>query len=119
MEISVRCTPTKVLAKVDGRQSAVAPQECFWPLPACAMEIELNINGQNLRLDLPAGVTLLETLRDYAGLTGTRYGCGEGQCGACTVLIDSLHPLRRRHFASRFRPARGRSPSGRDCLTRR
>jgi aerobic-type carbon monoxide dehydrogenase small subunit (CoxS/CutS family) len=52
------------------------------------MEIELNINGQIRRLDLPAGVTLLEALRDYAGLTGTKYGCGEGQCGACTVLID-------------------------------
>jgi aerobic-type carbon monoxide dehydrogenase small subunit (CoxS/CutS family) len=52
------------------------------------MDIELNINGQNRRLDLPPGVTLLEALRDYARLTGTKYGCGEGQCGACTVLID-------------------------------
>lgn len=52
------------------------------------MEINLNINGQNRRLDLAPGVTLLEALRDYAGLTGTKYGCGEGQCGACTVLID-------------------------------
>ena len=52
------------------------------------MEIELNINGQNRRLDVAPGVTLLEALRDYAGLTGTKYGCGEGQCGACTVLID-------------------------------
>jgi len=54
----------------------------------CVMETELNINGQNQRLDLAPGVTLLEALRDYAGLTGTKYGCGEGQCGACTVLID-------------------------------
>jgi len=54
----------------------------------CVMEIELNINGQNRRLDVAPGVTLLEALRDYAGLTGTKYGCGEGQCGACTVLID-------------------------------
>ncbi|HVX67993.1 MAG TPA: (2Fe-2S)-binding protein [Bryobacteraceae bacterium] len=52
------------------------------------MEIELNINGRNRRLEVPPGTTLLEALRDYAGLTGTKYGCGEGQCGACTVLID-------------------------------
>src|ERR1035437_671354 len=40
------------------------------------------------RLDLAPGVTLLEALRDYAGLTWTYYSCGEGQCGACTALID-------------------------------
>ena len=52
------------------------------------MEVTLNVNGRDRRLDLPAGATLLEALRDYADLTGTKYGCGEGQCGACTVLID-------------------------------
>jgi aerobic-type carbon monoxide dehydrogenase small subunit (CoxS/CutS family) len=52
------------------------------------MRIALTINGQNRSLDVPAGVTLLEALRDYAGLTGTKYGCGEGQCGSCTVLVD-------------------------------
>jgi aerobic-type carbon monoxide dehydrogenase small subunit (CoxS/CutS family) len=54
------------------------------------METRLNVNGRDLRLDLPEGVTLLEALRDYAGLTGTKYGCGEGQCGACAVLLDGV-----------------------------
>jgi len=52
------------------------------------MAIELNINGRNRRLEIDPAATLLEALRDGAGLTGTKYGCGEGQCGACTVLVD-------------------------------
>jgi aerobic-type carbon monoxide dehydrogenase small subunit (CoxS/CutS family) len=52
------------------------------------MQLSLAINGQNRSFDAPAGVTLLEVLRDYAGLTGTKYGCGEGRCGSCMVLID-------------------------------
>lgn len=54
------------------------------------MYLTLDINGRNLRLNLPAGTTLLEALRDYAGLTGTKYGCGEGQCGACAALVDGI-----------------------------
>jgi len=50
--------------------------------------ITLNINGRDRRLNVPDGITLLDALRDYAGLTGAKYGCGEGRCGACTVLID-------------------------------
>jgi aerobic-type carbon monoxide dehydrogenase small subunit (CoxS/CutS family) len=53
------------------------------------MEFTLTINGQRRRIDAPADVTLLDALRHYAGLTGTKYGCGEGQCGSCTVLVDN------------------------------
>lgn len=52
------------------------------------MRVKLNINGRSRSFDLPEGVTLLQALRDYAGLTGTKHGCGEGQCGACTLLVD-------------------------------
>jgi aerobic-type carbon monoxide dehydrogenase small subunit (CoxS/CutS family) len=46
------------------------------------------INGKEHQLDHPDGVRLLWLLRDHIGLTGTKFGCGESMCGACTVLID-------------------------------
>ena len=49
---------------------------------------ELNVNGTRHALDVDADATLLSVLRDQLDLTGTKYGCGEGQCAACTVLID-------------------------------
>jgi aerobic-type carbon monoxide dehydrogenase small subunit (CoxS/CutS family) len=48
----------------------------------------LRINGALARVDADPERTLLSVLRDDLDLTGTKYGCGEGQCGACTVLID-------------------------------
>ena len=51
---------------------------------------DLNINGENRRIDVDGERTLLSVLRDELDLTGTKYGCGEGQCGACTVLVDGV-----------------------------
>ena len=48
----------------------------------------LRVNGAEREIDVPARTTLLTALRDDLGLTGTRYGCGIGQCGACFVLAD-------------------------------
>ena len=48
----------------------------------------LLINGRSLAVDAEPDENLLSVLRDELDLTGTKYGCGEGQCGACTVLID-------------------------------
>ncbi len=49
---------------------------------------ELTVNGQRRSVNVEPDVPLLSVLRDYLDLTGTKYGCGEGRCGACSVLID-------------------------------
>lgn len=48
----------------------------------------LHINGKDYPVDVPQDESLLSVLRNRLNLTGTKYGCGEGQCGACTVLMD-------------------------------
>jgi aerobic-type carbon monoxide dehydrogenase small subunit (CoxS/CutS family) len=48
----------------------------------------LHINGREQRVDVPASESLLTVLRSELDLTAAKYGCGEGQCGACTVLVD-------------------------------
>lgn len=52
------------------------------------MQVELNINGRLHRVDADETTSLLTMLREDIGLTGTRYGCGQGECGACYVLLD-------------------------------
>jgi aerobic-type carbon monoxide dehydrogenase small subunit (CoxS/CutS family) len=53
-----------------------------------AMQIETQVNGRSILWASDAGANLLQTLRNQMGLTATRYGCGQEQCGACHVLID-------------------------------
>jgi aerobic-type carbon monoxide dehydrogenase small subunit (CoxS/CutS family) len=48
----------------------------------------LSVNGKKLRVDVDSDKSLLSVLRNDLSLTGSKYGCGEGQCGACTVLLD-------------------------------
>lgn len=52
------------------------------------MKIELSLNGEKKALDVDPDMPILWVLRDVAGLTGTKFGCGRGLCGACTVHLD-------------------------------
>jgi aerobic-type carbon monoxide dehydrogenase small subunit (CoxS/CutS family) len=52
------------------------------------VKITLRVNGSPRDVDVAPAQTLLSVLRDNLDLTGTKYGCGEGHCGACTVLVD-------------------------------
>lgn len=54
---------------------------------------ELQVNGERYSVDPPVGRTLAATLRDDIGFTGTKVACGEGHCGACTVLLDGVPTL--------------------------
>ena len=52
------------------------------------MSVTLNVNGQDQTVDAEPDTPLLYVLRDDLGLNGAKYGCGLGQCGACTVIVD-------------------------------
>lgn len=51
-------------------------------------EIRFKLNGREVSLRVPVTMKTLEMLRDKLGMTGTKYACGEGECGACTIMID-------------------------------
>ena len=51
-------------------------------------EIRVKVNGEDRELKVRPSATLLEMIREDLGLTGTKEGCGEGECGACTVILD-------------------------------
>jgi len=58
-----------------------------------AAAVKLRVNGRELSLDLEPRVTLLDALREYAGITGPKKGCDHGQCGACTVHVNGRRIL--------------------------
>src|SRR6266702_2590715 len=55
--------------------------------------VSFSVNGKEASVDMPSDTPLLWVLRDYLGLTGTKFGCGMAQCGACTVHING-NPIR-------------------------
>jgi xanthine dehydrogenase YagT iron-sulfur-binding subunit len=57
------------------------------------LDVSIRLNGDALRVRVDATTSLAELLRDRAGLTGTKVACGEGTCGACTVLVDGAPTL--------------------------
>ncbi|HET6545986.1 MAG TPA: 2Fe-2S iron-sulfur cluster-binding protein [Rhodanobacteraceae bacterium] len=73
-----------------GQEAGAAPAgmaKTTGPAPK-AQAVTLQINGHRHELSIEPRVTLLDALREYLGMTGTKKGCDRGQCGACTVLID-------------------------------
>ncbi|SDX64529.1 (2Fe-2S)-binding protein [Hymenobacter psychrophilus] len=60
------------------------------PAPVPTGPVRLHINGETRTLQLAPWTSLLDALREYAHLTGTKKGCDHGQCGACTVLVNGL-----------------------------
>jgi xanthine dehydrogenase YagT iron-sulfur-binding subunit len=81
---AVAATSAQVEAVAAELQKANAEQE----LGPGAVPMALNVNGQTLKLQLEPRVTLLDALRNYSSLTGSKEGCDRGTCGACTVLMD-------------------------------
>ncbi|HEY1263364.1 MAG TPA: (2Fe-2S)-binding protein [Terriglobales bacterium] len=71
--------------------------------------LELLVNGQSCKVQAGPQTSLLTVLREHLNLTGSKYGCGEGQCGACTVLIDGK--------AQRSCITRARNVAGRQITT--
>ena len=74
---------------VVGRAQAPAPTPTPMIAPSAGPRpVTLSVNGRDVTLQLEPRVTLLDALREYIGLTGTKKGCDRGQCGACTVMVD-------------------------------
>ncbi len=94
---------TPALAKAESAAARVVSKE---PAPAAPMPVTLNVNGHDVVLTIEPRVTLLDALREYAGLTGTKKGCDHGQCGACTVHIDGRRELSCLTFAAMHQGAK-------------
>lgn len=77
--------------------AALPPSEGAATAPAASLEnavkLQLKINGSTTRMEIDSRMALLDALREKLGLTGTKKGCDQGQCGACTVILDGRRVL--------------------------
>ena len=76
---------------------------------SATVEINFTLNGRKRQLTIDAGLSALNLLRDKLDMTGTKYACGEGECGACTILVDGLSVSSCLMYAADF--------DGRDIVT--
>lgn len=85
-------TVTATLSNLVEKTMAETPVKTTTPMPKSSIsetiKMTLQVNGTAHNLQIEPRVTLLDALREYIGLTGSKKGCDHGQCGACTVLVD-------------------------------
>jgi xanthine dehydrogenase YagT iron-sulfur-binding subunit len=90
--------PTRTWASAEAQPAQESSRA--HPAASLARPVTLRVNGQPHALTLDVRTTLLDAIRDQIGLTGTKKGCGHGQCGACTVHLDGRRVLACMMFAA-------------------
>ncbi|MDB5802736.1 MAG: (2Fe-2S)-binding domain protein [Betaproteobacteria bacterium] len=88
MQGAVAGAAATALPAAQAQQARPGAQAGAATADAAAAQVMLNINGRSQAMRIEPTVSLLDAIRDHAGLTGSKKGCDRGQCGACTVLVN-------------------------------